>query len=637
MASNGIFGAKTSAEKLIKTYAMIAITIVAVISSVFSSYLYYTSQTDLKGGYLVSGIVYSTIKFFLFSPISGVDQFQCWWYELARWISPLCTTITVISMLELLFLNQLNHLRTWFGKKTIFVFSYNDDSKIFIDNIVRSHGKVVVIDDELSSEAKGYLAYHKVSYYVKDVTHQAEGSLGLNLIGTGIHHAKAIVLFYPTETRNLAVYLDLVKYIEKTATRPIPCSINCSKDGIKQFVSDYIDSKQMNNESKLDLKLFDTYEISVRKMFVDFPIFASILPEEIDLDTLCKYYPENDNPWNVHMLILGFGKLGEQVLLQTINEGVLQSKSKIRIDIYDIDMENKSSSFLQRYPEIEKAAVLNFKKCNVESSEFLKEIHEIKADPITYVTICFENLDLSIMTLQNIMRHLSGVTTVVRMNVDSKVMYDLNNREDYSYKTVHPFADRESILTEDAIVNMRFDNAAKATHELHLMNNRSTVPWNKLGTKIQNANRAQIAHARYMATLLSSYWHGEDWRAKVKEIDREALFAEFERYYEEMNSQEDKPFCDENFSETFHLFKELVAIEHRRWCNFQYRNGYRYCATRCDANLEHNCLQAWDLWVHNDQFISSCKYDLGVIFLLPDYEFEKCTSAKESAPLSMNY
>ncbi|MEG1972484.1 MAG: hypothetical protein RR315_04925, partial [Oscillospiraceae bacterium] len=467
MASNGIFGSKASAKKFIQKYFMIFVTTVAVISAVLSSYLYYTSQTDLKGGYLVSAIAYSAIKFFLFSPIADVDKFQCCWYELARWISPLCTTIAIIGILESLFLNQLNRLRTWFGKETIFVFSYNDDSKIFIDSIIRNHGKVAVIDEELSSEAKAYLACNKVSYYVKNVTDKTEGSLGTGLIGTGIHRAKAIVLFYEAETRNLAVYLDLAKYIEKTAKKSIPCSINCSNDGIRQFISDYIDSKQMNSESKLDLKLFNIYEISVRKMFWDFPIFASILPKNVDLVDLCTYTSEIDNPWNVHMLILGFGRLGEQVLLQTINEGVLQSKSKLLIDICDVDMENKKSSFLQRYPEIEKAAVINFRKCNVESHTFLEEINEIKADPITYVTICFGNLKLSIMTLQNVMRHLPEVTTVVRMNVDSQVMYDLNAREDNHYKTIHPFADRESTLTEDSIVNMRFDKRAKAAHELH--------------------------------------------------------------------------------------------------------------------------------------------------------------------------
>lgn len=386
-----------------------------------------------------------------------------------------------------------------------------------------------------------------------------------------------------------------------------------SDESIRRIMEDYHDcrfsnakekekeGKEKNQDEKRarDLEIVGIHELRVRKM--------------LEEHSLHEYYANSGKDvkdWKLHLLIIGFGRLGQQILLQSMNMGVVSSENDILIDVVDFNIENKKSIFENHFSgkyvkmDDEKLIIpreyadgkfeVRFHNMDTRYRQFrniLQENGDPKKDGIyTYVAICIENADVSLHCMSEVERYLKEnssngergkVSIGVRMESNRQIK---KKKEDKREK-------RREELIEDCWKNMllfkRNSNLAIAQHA----NVREKIP-NKI-----------------CCELLEKYF-GENGSI-LKDEGNVWTFKEDEAELVD-NLNNNKEYAQ---------ILEYAKLEHRRWCYFMASCGWRSLNSMNwvkNSSIKGNaCLCNWEELStkvektgSEDPKYYACKYDL---------------------------
>ena len=653
---------KAKENKVLMTLAVLSLAV-----SVGESMLYFADYGGLIFRVLLT--LQNTIKVFTFKPDIGLKDARNfilaepsvirtmvgYAYMIALFVAPFCTIATVYRVFERAF-RLVFWLKKENRKELMVVFGFNNTVRQLLkdkdgmkDRRVHIVSSDAVSVDEQYGILKKNIRLHIFNLFLADADDQQKmlGELELQ-------RASHVFLLEDSSASNFA----LLQAISDASKIEFPSNIKihcrCEDDGIYQIIEGFYEAGEGQRHKQYDLEVFNLQETQVREMFRKYPLHSCWYPNKND-ETI------RPKDWRVHLLILGFGRLGQQVLLQAMNLGVVHSENPICIDVVDCQGPEKWKVFLNRFAVnslthrtseneyhicedwADGSLTMRFHKYDVRYDSFrelLSQLMDERTGTFTYVVSAINSPDIGLHCASMIRRLLctqnqrlgQSVPIMLRMdnNLRLREYMDMDNGNS-RLQGVHLIPNANSILTYDYLLAETLDESAKRynTFYHHMFEGGNSADlvdinkaWQKLPLSLRNDNRAAAQHLYVLSDILSAEcgderqkrlnslfigtnpimpYNGETWGTPPKGNE----------FLERVKALEDP------------LALEMLKTEHRRWCYQRISTGWAQGRKagekkpKKDIQLCLNpCLVPWKDLEQVD--INSCIYDL--MPLMAEYE-----------------
>ena len=587
-------------------------------------------------GFKASVTIKDTVAFIKNDP-SPLNKGIGYAYCIAVFTAPYCTISFIYKFLEKI-LRFIIFFRRNKNCRHIVVFGYNNDIQSMLKNNTFNPKKVcvhIVTEETINSEEIYRLNKSGYIVHSADVLKAKDTELSSILAKTHIESAENIILFENSSIRNFSL-LQLFKLNEndneckiKLATGT-KVSCRCEEEGIGRLIAEYYNSAA-GTDVLFDLELVGLPEMQIHKMYSDHPLHT--------------FYNGTDIPlkdWTVHLLVAGFGQLGQQAVLQAMNLGVVHESNRITIDVFDCSIKAKKAVFLnQLNPEsfdisddrvTLKSSVADgvleivFHELNVSHNNFYDLIRsKIKTDPYTYAVIALENIDLSVncaMQLEELFSENNlKLPILMRMDTDRRLAGYIS-AENSALADVSLIDDRSVVITLEMIINRAIDRSAKEYNHFYnnialitadeegTANNSDEDPeqeWNRLRLFRRSSSKAAAYHDEVKDDILPKLAseNNEDLTTKLESlIGRNGSIMKYTGSAWQMIGSEEE-LLEALKKDSFAY--NLASLEHRRWCCYMASIGWRP-GERSDKFRRNPCLVTQQKLMETKP--EMCKYDL---------------------------
>ncbi len=667
---------------------LFSLSILSTIVTFSEAYLYYSADSCPNLFFRCMLILQNTIRAFGFKPNISlekvIDLIQAssstaeiiihYAYSVALFTAPYCTLSYLYKVIRKLF--QLRSWKPFSSKERILIFGYNDEVKSLINEYFdsakgnrkekdqkkyRIHlAAENVSDEEDLRMLKDHVTVHNVNF-LRLSDRQQQHFLSQMKIRT----AKYIIFFHESSALNFSLYkMFHSEDYSSLLSEDVKFFCRCEDNEIHTVMEDFHDSREIPK----DMETFSIPEFRIRKLLKSTPLHQYYLQKSPDQSGAQFSVPPAE--CNLHLLIIGFGRLGQQLLLQTMNQGVVSSTNKILVDVVDYKIEEKQSIFAncfeESYVQIQPDCIsipsgradgtfqVRFHKMDIRYKQFYNFLQTYGSDAkgglYTYAAVCIENEEVGIHCLSEIQRYLRNhaaaacsrqVPVVIRMEAD-KYMAEYLNNNDHSYPNVTVIPEGKKAVVLNELLRNQLDQDAKKYNQIYKqiqIKANSDVPsdpaalqnaedpdslWRTLKLFRRDSNRALSEHA-VIKELVYSYL--EKHKNITAELDRAfgmdcELLQGSGTVWTYKNGLDD--FVEKQSSQTLYpCISEMSRMEHRRWCYFMASRGWRSTKdgeealdrATLDLHKTTPCLCTWEDLVQRKK--DTCAYDL--IWLLHKY------------------
>lgn len=581
-------------------------------------------------------------------------------YLATIFIAPYCTLSFGYKFLKRVFcIGKKHYFKKYDG---IIIFGYNDEIKNLLDDYYKNkkdnNYRIHLVNTGVSSDEEIQLLLCGVIVHKIDCLKRTKKQLKSDFSHMKLKRAKHIILFDESSAKNFSLYkmFHEEKEIAKL-NKDVKFFCRCENRGIMSLVEEFHD-----NQSEFDMETISIPELRVRNTLKKVPLH--------------KYYESKPEvpvgKWDMHLLIVGFGKMGQQVLLQSMNQGVVSSSNKMLVDVVDYDIENKSSIFAnvfdEDYVQIEKDQItispdkadgelkIRFHQMDIRYKQFftlLKEYGNSTEDGnYTYVAICIEDEEVGVHCLTEVQRYIkkcvsvqdqNNIGIVIRMEMN-KYMREYLSNNDKTFKNVDVIEENDSVITLGKLIRDELDNDAKEYNRIYKdicilgdkdketiaseddhrdMDKARKELWRDLKLVGRESNRALAEHAEIKEVVWKQLMKNEDSKKYLQHLFGEKGVV-IRKQGETWRYDNEDAFVEKQSNQKqYPALSEMSRMEHRRWCYFMACRGWR-SGQEGDKNLEKTILEQekrsislcnWADLVRVKK--ENCKYDM--VWLLRKY------------------
>ncbi|MBI3270966.1 MAG: NAD-binding protein [Planctomycetes bacterium] len=520
-----------------------------------------------------------------------------WPLEVARLLAPLATSLTAATAALALLREQLQRARLRFARGHAVICGHTHGALQLARDFAR-HGERVVLVEAFFDNAERAGEEPAVDGVVLAGDPTDEELLRR----ARVPHARWLIAATADGYRNVEIALRARRLLEPPAARrtaPLECRVHLPDPGLCALAQ----RNQLLPASgdSIRIRVFNVYQQ-----------WARILLSEHPLDP-CPFTAED--PRQLHLVVLGFGPMGESVVVQAAKIGHYANGKRLRITVLVGEAvrgdggaaapAKQESGFRARYPQIDQVVSPAFRALSAEAPETAAFLNEVVRDPLQAlsVAVCLDDDTRALACALHLREALPGRDVEIRVQLgrDERVAglfgatVAPSAHDDGASKGVQPprpepvpaptsvaprarlivfgmverFFRRSNLLEED------LDAVAEVIHAKYLAEQHrqgrplGTSPtnrvWAELSESAKDGGRQQADHIR----------------VKLRAVGRTTVAA---------GSPEAEP--DFRFSPA--EVELLARVEHARWCAWRYLEGWTYGPTRDDARKLHDCLVPYD-------------------------------------------
>ncbi|MFW9930832.1 MAG: RyR domain-containing protein, partial [Candidatus Thorarchaeota archaeon] len=342
--------------------------------------------------------------------------------------------------------------------------------------------------------------------------------------------------------------------------RKVKCYVHIINNDLKNLLKKHIIFT--NQFDIFDLIFFNTYENTARLLFRYYPV-----------DELAVINPTLEP---VHIVIIGLGQTGQNVLLQAIKICHYTARISLSITVIDENAKNIVKTILHEYPNIPNLVNFNYEEIDVLTSDLIEaRFWQIKP-PITLFIVSL-NSDVSSLTVALSLLAKSKskrIPVLVRMRENTGLAALLEEPDFTKENPIYPFGMMKKIISRDIIINESMDSLAIALNNEYLKDriskgeNKKTNPslamWSSLSEELKESNRQEADHIDVKLRCI-------DCHVK-KVVGRDIKIFEY--------SEEE--------------IEELSHLEHKRWQTERLLNGWKYGEIRDSDKKTNPNLISWE-------------------------------------------
>ncbi len=530
------------------------------------SYLYYGSQ--LSGWRLWLSVLFSTIKLYFFAPTIGLTEKYSVFYEIAKWLSPLGSLLGIVNAFGVLW-HQLSYIRKSLFAKRYLVFGEDESAYRLLRNLIRENNGVgAMIAGSDCPYDRSFLIGKGIRRLSPDLSRDPSALLREELGGRG----DCAVIFFGEDIEN---FKNMRLFHDRVLPLPGRCHMVLrSRSHLLQAMMEALCRRE---------ELF-------RKEAVP-------LSDAADFETLCGVIG------SLHILILGFGRLGEAVLLAALNSLVCNPMENNHFTIADREVEKRLSELTAEYPFLGKTAELHALTADILGKDFLSLIEEAdRRRRIDIVVFSLGELSDNLILMERLKELFRGRIAALRIGDPESFSAFFENFSGY-YGALIPFGIESRVLnTQCVLEDQRREAAMDFNARYHALSSEIVSKegakgsrrelWEELSLLKKDSCMSQMLHKEMKERILLHFLPGEekeklllqmlkDWERKLQSLSPSKRTEEIER----------EP-----------LMCFMAALEHKRWCNFYYLKGFRYSKKKDEEARTHDCLiPDWGEFLRSDK------------------------------------
>ena len=519
-------------------------------------------------------------------------------YILCYFGAPIITLKCATQVIGYIVKNRLIDFNFNRTKKRILIVGYNDYVEKLLKNTLNKKNKILVLHKtDIPEKQKfrfqmlgiSFQKYDKLDYDNVSDTNEILKWMRPNKI-------KQIVLFEKKGMDNVSNYCFFLRCFEKNNDKGFKdgVRIDCNYDlvQVEKLIWDCFDKKTV--ELKYNMNTFSIPMLRAQSVLERVKVYENILVANEE----CK---------DIHLLIIGFGKMGKRFFKRALNESVISHKNNIVVDIFEKDTK-QIKKFLAGINKcyygseentihidstvLEGDLKIRFHVVDVEDNKFIECIESISQNnPFTYIAICVDNSEISVASMLSVENYMQRIMQKVPILVRMDSGQQLKELEGI-YKNLNLVPSDDEILS---LENIHSNELETISNDIH-----------KRDSEIQK-NKHQVAYQ-----IESRKYRVLHYKAKnavynmLNDKDKERINNIFNstEYTDEANR---KTFID-RVEEDEILFK-FGAIEHRRWGYYVILNGWSYEKEKNDIKKVTPYLCPYKEILRNDKLRKSAYYE----------------------------
>jgi TrkA-N domain/RyR domain len=344
--------------------------------------------------------------------------------------------------------------------------------------------------------------------------------------------------------------------------------------------------------SLLEVTMFNAFENSAR-----------LLLAEHFLDYGTPITEEND-PRQAHLVVFGFGQLGESIVLQAVKQAHFPNGKKLRVTVIDRDAARKFKRFLVRYEAFRSLSDAAFIQSEAERPAVLRRVEQWCQDRDSIVTfvVAFDSdahsLSFGLTLLGKLRQHGSPIFVRTESNAGlSKLLADVKEQSDLMSQ-IRGFGKVEEASSIDAVVGENMNRFAMKIHDEFVEKRRaqgrsaddpSMKSWQELDPDLKESNWQQAEHIRAKLRAIRCDTAAERKRPAASQISDGRV--------ETINDDD---------------AAKLAKMEHHRWIAERSLAGWRYGTPKDVGRRLHPDLKPWAELTEAVQ-----AYDVEAVKLIP--------------------
>ncbi len=547
--------------------------IIFIITAIMGVLLYFIGYKESNGRF-ISGfraIISTARMFFLdydYSEIkntsNSVSIMNSVWFLPIYWaVHVLALISSIFGILALFGRRIIEKMILFFNvRKTQYVIcGANSKSLCLANSLISKKNRVVVIIDINANEtiSKNICDLGAILIKERILNRGAINNKLLKKIGFFNKYLRAnieLLLLEDDEIYNISIARAVINVANenKVPRNKLRIFIELNNNIISRDIEETLKS-----DINYDINIVSEADIATRKLMRDYPIF-----ERLDIDTSTSTVKDKE----FTILIIGFGKIGRDVLFKSICNGQFISKDKKAVQfnaiVVDNQWENKSWQFRNEHKYIEKQYPgITFKNYSSQSVEFF-ELLKARIDDINYIVIATENdynnleLAQSIQTFA-INNNIDWGKKIMAVHMRNQSNLFTNKDENAVFKYIKFFGEYESIFTEEIIIDELIDKLAKKVNEYYNYRIKQQLEsdsamefdnWKELSLFNKNTNRAVAAH---LSTKLALLGYKINKSNTISHFRKDSKLNDYANYEQ---------------------LENLSRLEHLRWNAFHFVNGW---------------------------------------------------------------
>ena len=372
--------------------------------------------------------------------------------------------------------------------------------------------------------------------------------------------------------------------------------------------------KTMNSpHSCVRVNVFNVFENAARLLFRD-----NFLDHPDPITT------EHD-PRHAHLVVIGFGPVGESLVLQAVRLAHFPNEKKLCVTVVDKEAERRRRRLLTRYENLEQLCNITFIESEAEDPQLLRNIGEWCSDPKSIVTlvVCFDDDSHSFSYGLNLLKQLlskqrptpirifvriesqAGLATLIPPSKDDATGQD----------RICAFAQLEQTCSAGVVVDEKLNASAKKIHEKFSQqritydhrskDDASVQSWDVLDPDLKESNCHQYDHLR----------------PKLRAMGCDIAPA----------TKRPSGITDEVVDEIAQDEKlKLARMEHRRWMTERFLAGWKYGEVKSIRERTNPYLKPWGQLTDD---VKAYDFDaVGLILQLVEWEGKEIRRIQKTRP-----
>lgn len=436
-----------------------------------------------------------------------------WELEVARFLAPAVAAYAALAAFLALFRERLQLFRLRYFRRHVVICGLGRNGFALAEDFRRHGHRVVVVERDDANPRIPLCREQGIIVLVGDATVRAV------LEKAGVASAQYVIAICGDDGTNAEIAIRAHQTVLARSPR-LTGTVRCFVHIVELHLCELFSQHRIFADlgDPFEANIFNIYQSSARLLFEDHPPDRGLIVAG-----------DSRTP---HLIVLGFGRMGESVALQAAKIGHYASGQRPRITIIDRDAESRQNRFYGRYPQFEQVCAVEFVHRDWEDPETRGMLRRWAAERECVVTVVVA-LDDDRRALACALGVLSavqaeGVPLMVRMSEEAGLatLLESPGRGRTSLATVRPFGMPRCVCTRRMLLNEELDVLSRGIHEAYAEPRRrpgapttdpNVAPWDELDHGLKDSCRQQADHLPIkLRTIGCSVCRGDRPEASVQ-------------------------------------------------------------------------------------------------------------------------